>query len=322
MLERSRIVKRYPYPLKHKIYSARNRFYGLYDMTICIAALTADREIVMISDMRTDIDMSSTTARVDESVYKYYPFHQEWSALMAGDLSNCYDIILLARKLFEGKGNTLDNARASLKEAYRQFREQATTDAILSPYGLTMREFVDFGLQKFGVTEHGRLCHEIEDRILDDQLLACGFDGDGKPHLFTVDDGRGLTVHLRDLPGFWAIGSGMDYADHLLASAGQNVSKGLPETIRNVCAAKFAAELDPAGTVGRATYFYIKKYQHYAFTAPASLMHEIRAAWDREGRPSASPGILGLISGYCDDGRVRFFPIPESSSPIEPARLP
>jgi hypothetical protein len=86
-------------------------------MTVCIAAITLANEIVTVSDTM----ITGLTSSADTNTVKMDPFAKDWSAMWAGsDITQCIPIMERASEYFEGRANTLKNARYCVKKAYQQ----------------------------------------------------------------------------------------------------------------------------------------------------------------------------------------------------------
>jgi hypothetical protein len=260
-------------------------------MTLCAAAIAAsDGYIVAISDTM----VAGATMSSDECTLKMEPFAMEWIAMFAGDdISQCLPVIRRAEKYFHNRANTLANARNALKKAYQQHLIEMKTDAVLSGYGLDMDTFLKSGKRKFTERVFSSICDRLDaiKEIGDGcQFLVFGYDGDGRAHIFSVGaQGADFTY---DKPGFCCIGSGGFAADAMLHYFGQAIYRSLPETIFNLCAAKFMAE---RSGIGRDTFLYLKRPKSVACTNDPVLVDDIRRAWEAEGVPKTPPGILDRI---------------------------
>lgn len=260
-------------------------------MTVCIAAITFDGYIVTASDTMT----TGATCSADMSAVKAEPFARDWVAMIsADDITQCAPVIQRAAKYFTGRANTQEVARQCFMRAYQRHITETAEDQVLSRFGITMEEFLRTGKRRFTERMFDTLCGDIRSVRAACDFLIFGFDGGGRPHIFTVGDSVGNGVWNK--PGFCAIGSGRWAAEGMLFHFGQSVDKGLHETIFNVCAAKFAAE-KTAG-IGHHTYLFAKRPGSQSFAYTFGLVEEIRDAWESSGAPRVPVGPIDSISRY------------------------
>ena len=258
-------------------------------MTVCIAAITREGYIATISDQ-----MISTVvhASVDSAVVKVEPIHRHWSAMMASDdLTQCIPIIERAGRYFRGRANTLQNARASFKRAYLKHLSEMAADQVLGRFNMSMESFVKSGKRQFTESQFNKLSEKIQAVRAGCQFLVYGFDEKRRPHLFVVGESGEDQVY--DRPGFCVIGSGTYAAEGMLYSLGQTDFRTLPQTLFNVCAAKFTAERTPG--VGADSFVFCKKFGTEMFSMPTWVVPAIRDSWEQHGRPRVPDGIIGRL---------------------------
>jgi len=258
-------------------------------MTLCAAAIAGDSQIVTISDTM----ISGATLQSDGCTLKMEPFARDWLAMFAGDdITQCLPVIQRAKKYFANRANTVVTARAAFKRAYQQHLNEMKTDVVLNG-NLDMKTFLSSGKRRFTEKVYAAL-YERMDAIksigTNVAFLIFGFDGEGRPHIFTVgDQGADCTF---DKPGFCCIGSGMYAADAMLHYFGQAAYKPIYETVFNLCAAKFMAERNG---VGKDTFLYVKQPRSVMSSHKTGLIQEIRDAWESAGAARVPPGIFEKI---------------------------
>jgi hypothetical protein len=256
-------------------------------MTLCAAAIASDAYIVAISDTM----VQGATISSDGCSIKMEPFARDWLAMISGDdITQGMPIIQLAEKYFANRANTVATARTAFKRAYQKHLSDMASDAILSRYGLDMKTFLASGKRKLTEKVFASICEELKTVRVGCEFLIFGFDGPGKAHIFSVVE-PGVD-HTYDKPGFCCIGSGGYAAEAMLYFFGQATVKTLPETVFNMCAAKFMAE---RSGIGRDTFLYVKQPRSVASSHRAGLIDDIRTAWEAAGVPRVPPGILGQI---------------------------
>ena len=257
------------------------RLLGRKAVTVCIAAMTVEKYIVTLSDTR----VGSFTSSADVSTVKLEPFAKDWLAMMAADdLTQCLSVIEKAATYFQNRANTIQVARHCLKRAYQNHLAEVATDRVLGRFQMSMKDFLKTGKRRFTESKFNALCEEIRSVIADWQFLAAGFDSQGMPHLFTVEEPGQDFVY--DRPGFCAIGSGRHAAEGMLMYLGQNTVKNLYETVFNVYAAKFMAE--KVDGVGKHCYLFIKKPGSTACSIHGYVEPDIRKEWEEKCAPRIS----------------------------------
>jgi len=262
-------------------------------VTVCIAAIANDKCIVTASDSKASIGYSSA----DANVVKYEEFHEHWVAMIAGeDVSHFIPIRDLASEKLKGKPNTLRSVTQAFKAAYKQHLSEVAADAVLGHLNMDIATFKKGGPKRFTSDVYGAFHDQLSKVKLHCTFLAFGYDKEKRPHIFVVEHPG--TVRVLDKPGFWAIGSGQISALGMLFHLNQSVDTPVFFTMYNVLAAKFFSER--ASDVGKHTVFYVKKFGYDAFSRPANLEAEMRAAWEEEGAPRMPKRILTLAQGIGD----------------------
>jgi hypothetical protein len=215
-------------------------------------------------------------------------------AMISGnDISHAAPIIEKAAEYLKAKENTLESACSCFKRAFQERVSGVAADRVLSRFGLDMQEFLRNGKKNFDSGTFASLCNEIRQVTLSDlAFLNYGFDKDGTPHLFCIDEPG--ESRILDKPGFCAIGSGLYPAESLLHYLNQSRFRTLEETVYNVCAAKFMAER--ASGVGKDTFLFVSKHGSSGFSyKDEDLVFTIRDEWDKYGAPRLPPSTLEVI---------------------------
>jgi hypothetical protein len=264
-------------------------------MTVCIAAICGGKLPVPPEDYIvtvSDTMFTGLTSSIDIATRKMEPFADDWIALMASsDVTQCVPIIERAAGYFNKRANTLQVARSCLKRAYQRHLSEMVGDLVLGRFGLNMEEFLKSRSKRFTDKTSDRLISEMREVKPDWEFLACGFDSDKRPHLFTVEAPGTDSVY--DKPGFCAVGSGKYAAEGLLFYLGQTPKCSLHQTLINVLFAKFMAEKAGAGTN---TYTFIKKAGSSECGIELFIEPTIRKAWEEEGCPHIPKGLLDKIA--------------------------
>ncbi|MGI8772233.1 MAG: hypothetical protein ACR2JE_12450 [Acidobacteriaceae bacterium] len=257
-------------------------------MTVCIAGLAEHNTIVAVSDMM----VSGYLGAADSGTIKCEDVHQHWQAMMAADdLTQCMPIIEKARAFFEGRANTLQVARSVFKRAYQAHLREMAEDQVLGRFGIDMATFLESGRHRFGESLFASLSNEIRAVATGTEFLIFGHSDDGEAHLFIVADPGIDSVY--DKPGFCAIGAGAHAANGLLFYLGQSRSRTMPESLFNVCAAKFMAEKIPG--VGQQTFLFVQPFGTSVCRHNSNLVRDLRKLWEKSGEPRVPDGAMSVI---------------------------
>ena len=184
-------------------------------MTVCVAAIAAkSRAIVMVSDKAITFG-TERPMQSDLDIEKILPIGKTgWYVLIAGDPSFGREVIDIAIESICAAGGKLhgpatpSTARAMMhcmKDAYKAARKQVIIDNILAP-----RLLDETKMQSLPEEHQLEVYQAIAAHNIGCSLLACGFDLQGVPHLFSVMSPGIATNH--DIPGFHAVGIGRDIA--------------------------------------------------------------------------------------------------------------
>jgi hypothetical protein len=258
-------------------------------MTVCIAAITVNNEIVTVSDTM----ITGLVSSADANTVKMDPFAKDWSAMWAGeDITQCAAIIERTAEYFQNRANTLRTARYCLKKAYQQHLCEMAVDEVLGRFGVDMKQFFKSRSKRFTDTTSERLIWQMQQvRTEDLYFLGFGFDAKKQPHIFTVEEPGRDYVH--DKPGFCAIGSGKVAAEGLLFHVEQSRICTLQKTLINLLFAKFMAEKAGAG---RHTYILALKHGSTMCAMPPELEPTVRSVWEKEVSPKVPDDLLRNIS--------------------------
>jgi hypothetical protein len=248
-------------------------------MTLYIAAISRkEATIVTVSDLMLSTDYTSIESRV----LKVEPTtpQRRWIMMFAGAPSPASAFYRELTARLQGKDETEVEVRTNAEEVYREEVRKKIEAEILSPYGIDRATFLRRGRAWFGDEEFLRILYQINNCKLEIELLFAGFEPNGWPRIFSVDDPGSSVNHERT--GFHAIGSGYLRA---LASLYTHYEAGLSkkELIYRMCEAKFLGEI--ALGVGRKTYMLsFSSSGDYESMYPEDV-EEVRAIWDQKGKP-------------------------------------
>jgi hypothetical protein len=244
-------------------------------MTLCIAAI-ADygRAICILSDRRLSLGFTS-----GEFYAKAAKVNQRWGVMLAGNsVASAVPVIVDAKAILWDVTNP---ARKLVEQAFisvvHDHLVKRIEASILSPYNLTLNEFVKTALKDMGPEAFADLRQQVERVDLGGEFLVFGFDERDHPHIFHIKE-RGV-VEDYSRAGFWAIGSGDLAAISALVFHDYKVELGLAEAAYYVCMAKFMAE---RAELGRDTDVGYMKSDGSVYTIDAA---EVRRIWEADGAP-------------------------------------
>ena len=238
-------------------YNRRNTKRRTIPVTVCIAALCDnDKSLVCVSDrMITSGDVLFETPRS-----KIYEPESRFCIMTAGDISTHR---IIYERLFDrldacANENNILNIReiVSIYESlYDEYKNGMAERAVLSPLGLTRREFID--RQDTMDTE---FIDNISDRLSEYKIgdidtIIAGFDGSKLGgHIYVIRDG---VSSCESQVGFGVIGIGERHADSQFMMAGHCGYDPFYETLLLSYCAKKRAEVAPG--VGKETDILINR---------------------------------------------------------------
>jgi hypothetical protein len=255
------------------------------DVTVCIAAICENgRKIVTACDSRLSLAGIASDAFAGKMLWMH-----DWLFQYAG-VPDQINLIFEEMRF----GNKFD--RVSLHDevsaAYRRAKAKFCAHAVLSPYDLTMDEFKKEGLKIFGSDIFGQLSDAIQRQgeYFNEHLLVSGFgDAENAAHLFKISNDPSSPT----LTGIAAIGSGAEIAISTLLNLGHARHSTLGDTLYEVAAAKFSAEMTEDRSVGTRTTMYVawrKKEGDPSDKPPGEFITDeeigdLRLAWEEYGKP-------------------------------------
>ena len=231
-------------------------------MTVCVAAFAEkSKALVMVSDKALT---HSSVYGADTDIQKMlHVGKSNWRALVAGDPSFAKKVIRDAASEIQ-KDKTINETQFAMmncvSRSYQKSREESVVDQILTPRLLT-KELLTKELLVGRRSELLPLPGSYSDDVLRElrafqaqcDLLLCGFDSGGTPHIFSVVE-PGVSID-HDMSGYHAIGSGAAFAIAKLLSWDVNRNRPLAEVLYRAFDAKAHAEI--VSTVGFAWDGYV-----------------------------------------------------------------
>jgi hypothetical protein len=265
-------------------------------MTVCIAAITQQNEIVTVSDTM----LTHARGSADAVTSKMDPFAKEWCAMWAADdMTQCAPIIEKAERYFRNRANTLQVARSCMKRAYQKHLSEIAADRVLGRFQMDVETFTKSGKRRFTETQFNSLNDEIRKVEWSGQFLAFGFDQQRQPHIFTVVE-PGIDC-VYDRVGFCAIGSGGMAAESLLFHLRQTRICTFANSLINCLFAKFMAE---GAGAGRQTFVFCKKFGSTMYSMPIWLEPTARQIWEERVSPRTPDDFLHCVASAVSDGQI------------------
>lgn len=264
-------------------------------MTLCIAAIAREKGIIAVSDMRFDLGYTS-----GDGLPKMGRLNRFWGAMFAGsDVGNAPALLANISGALDG---VLDATRKQVeklfRDEYRAALEQRIESLVLSPYKLTVNEFVRTGSKRFTSEVFARLCLDMAAVEVPYEFLVFGFDEKRTPHLFRVLKG-GLIDDCRAI-GFWAIGSGDAAAVHHMFFHEFSTALPLRTTAYYACAAKYFAE---RASLGERTHVACLMKDGRIIGIDEK---QIRKLWQRSGRSRVPRNVWDRLPAFHDiEGKVK-----------------
>ncbi len=251
-------------------------------MTVCIVARCAeDDSFVSVADRMLSYSFTSA----DRMALKKLSVATRWQAMYsASDIASVLPIWRQVQQACrQQKSQSFAFVQEAFETAYRAERERIINGQILSKVKLNLEVYQREGYARLGPDVHAAIYREIDAFKVGLDFLVYGFDDDGMPHIFLVEE----PGHIRslDIEGFGVIGSGWALAHASLLSRDLPVYSKL-EMVYRVCEAKFVAERAPG--VGRDTMVAYMDKSPFGTTAAAFEKYldlkeiaAMRRAWER-----------------------------------------
>lgn len=156
-------------------------------MTLCVAAYSPKfRTFVTVSDLLLSNDYMSA----ETSSMKIKPLSPtgRWVCMFAGSPSIYGSVLERIRAYLHAADESGASVRTAAEKAFRDELGHKIEGQLLSPFGLTRKEFLEQGKNYFGDEQFTRLLYELNAINLDTHFIIAGFELDGAPHLFSVVD--------------------------------------------------------------------------------------------------------------------------------------
>ena len=269
-------------------------------MTVCIAARVLGTHIVTICDRK--VTMSAAGFSADHVMEKADPVHPSWIAMVSGeDVTPAEPIwdgvrerlgFTFSKKRPEEK--SLREVSKAFEDSFREFRRAQIIGLYLEDYKLTPESFLERGKKLLGLSLFTETWNKINQFTVKCGFLVAGFDRDGEPHIFGIEDPGICTSY--DSLGFWATGTGQPQALSSIFFAFKYIdpSPSFEGLMYDLCAAKFMAE--SAEGVGEATNVLVMEFQKEPSFYSDESIQNVRAMWDSKGRPRRPKDVESRMS--------------------------
>lgn len=251
-----------------------------WGMTICIAAICANRTAVVVASDRM-LSAPFLTLEFDHPDAKIDQLSRSCVGLTAGDA-------LVATDLYAGSAglaNQLQDPQIQMiadevKRRFVKIRKSQINERVFQPRGLSIDDFYLKGMIQHIPPDLAMLLDsQIQQGRLEASVIVAGVDGSGA-HIYGIEDPG--TSACYDRLGYHATGSGHRHALLSLVSAQQHWTLGINETVHNVFEAKKQAEL--AQGVGVATEMHIVTISGIRVLTPSDIS-DLGAIRDRKMAP-------------------------------------
>jgi hypothetical protein len=248
-------------------------------MTVCIAAI-ANTPVFPTIVAASDRMVTAGDITFEGASSKAYMLNTRIVALGAGDSSDEYVVQTRARERIQTEGIQLvRDAAECFAEVYRQYRLEVFERELLSPFGLTYKDFLarqgdlapDFVARIDRLTRDSYL--PISDRTFGSAAIIAGVDmptefpGYVVAHIYVVRDPGQVTCE--DAIGFAAVGSGARQAQSYLMLSQYSHGSTFAQSILSVYSAKRQAENAPF--VGNETDLRRVDYTGLGAASPSDL---------------------------------------------------
>jgi hypothetical protein len=179
-------------------------------MTCCIAAITQNGDIVLVSDKMIG---SPIIEGEPLGLLKVEQVHEDWWVLFSGAVSLAGDLFgRLKAALPKGPIEAL-NADAYLSTVIYEKWQDDTERRYLRPEGYDTATFRDEAPKKMTPASYDKVRDARLRYVLEVGVILAGFDGNGTPHIlscygFDTYDHEAFVPANHDMAGYYAIGSG------------------------------------------------------------------------------------------------------------------
>ena len=260
-------------------------------MTICIASITKDGELVTVSDHMLSFHDGIFTA--ESAALKQSSLTADWFALYASDDVGGVPSLLARIESKVGGWNdvlSVTDMTAHVGAAFQEERLFRAEELHLRPNRLDLETLYqpDIALSR-GESTIALLRDRVEQHSIGTELLVCGYDANPghisrSAHILHVTH-PGIVKNY-EMPGYWAIGKGSLLALSWLASRRHSRFHSMAMGIYHLCEAKFSAE--GASDVGKETFVVVhsKDRKWKSAEKDRDPLGVIRVAWEEHGRPA------------------------------------
>ena len=219
--------------LKNKNRSLVHPSYGVDKMTICIAAISKEKNKEFIV-FATDHMVSTMTGAFEHSIKKYRELNNCTVAMLSGQVLLFEDLIKL-----DGNESNFNEIKNKIYENFKRKRNEIIKSEIFNIYGIDEQYFKDVLSKPVPNPIIQKVLTQVSEFNLKTNILLIGFDGN-EARIADISD-----FHMIDFTSlnFHSIGSGTIQSDNTLLFQKHGKHESLINTIYNVYKAKRNAEV-------------------------------------------------------------------------------
>jgi 20S proteasome alpha/beta subunit len=219
-------------------------------MTVDIAAICEKgNAIVAVSDMQRTF---GRLFEVEVDSPKVFEFSDKCLVMHAGAGDKANQLCVYGKKQF-GDATSTEKIAYGLKDVYKRFKAIEVNDNVLSRFGMDWDSFLrgQGGMNPQLITE---IAQNLAKHDYEVELLVAGIDNEA--HIYTISN-PGVCSNL-DKNGYWATGSGMQFAITTLAMGQYKTDLPLNSALYRLFEAKKSAEI-AVGVGGKTDAYIITK---------------------------------------------------------------
>lgn len=216
-------------------------------MTICIAAICSDNNVVAVTDKMLTVSAPVATRYEISENNKAFPLKQGVFALFAGEVTQANQIISLVKPLITEK-HTVQEVANLLNETFKNYWQNILSNFLQMRYGIDLGTFMS-NHSNFDQVFVRSTMDIISNFKINVEMLVAGKDEDGTAHIYSITNEG--TAFDRSAEGYYPIGSGAEHAKLSLIESEMNSTFSQEKALFCLLKAKTRAEFDPG--VGKLT---------------------------------------------------------------------
>jgi 20S proteasome alpha/beta subunit len=209
-------------------------------MTICIAGISNNKQIVGITDkMLTLPKPVATTYEITEN-NKIIKLTDKSFALFAGDVIGANSILSLAKKNIN-EGQSVNEIAELVKKAYKDYWTSIVNDNLFQRYQLSLDSYME-NQKNIDQNLVQQINHILGQHNVGVEIIIAGLDGE-TPFIYKILN-PGTIISYNSV-GYCCIGSGMQHATLSLIESEYHSGLSVQESVFATFQAKKKAEYDP-----------------------------------------------------------------------------